>query len=420
MCNKKAILGLLFSAALMAALTGCGKAPLSSNPADVKQTDTAAVTSEAESPAPETAKEAVLYIGAPDQPKTVSIPNAGTAEELIGALSKETGWNLSLSLPPAAGELQDTLIIALSADSAIYNTPPEQQKDSYHVFDSEEYVLTVLNSVSETLCRNLDLNGVYFTSPDGGLLSLENGGYSFCYSNLYCWDYAFAKNCNQPLPEDEIGDIFISPSQLPIIEGTCTLTVMFKRPNMQPGDGSLTIYNEDGSVLETISVNDTEKVQSGDITDYERNYYCLKKGEGTSFHFYPENDFKAGNTYSIGVSEGAFLAEGGLKTQEIAPESWSFPCLDMKLTVTPKLGHWPVIKAGESVTYHFQFPDSVVRVYVEEPDTPANYSCSARELTSDGDITFTPNKPGEVSWEVKVELDDGNIVSFMETVTVTE
>ena len=420
MCNKKAIRGLLFGSVLLAALAGCGKAPLASHPADVKQTDTAAPSSEAESTSPEAGKDAVLYIGAPEQQKTVSIQNAGTAEELIQALSKETGWNLSLSLPPAAGELQDTLIISLSADSAIYNSPPEQQKDSYHVFDSEEYVLTVLNSISETLCRNLDLNGVYFTSPDGGFLNLENGGYSFCFSNLYCWDYAFAKGCNQPLPEDDIGDIFVSPSQLPVIAGACTLTIMFKRPNIQPGGGNLTIYNEDGSVFETIPVNDTDKVQSGDITDYDRNYYCLKNGEGTSFHFYPEHDFEAGHTYSIGISEGAFIAGEGLKFQEITPESWSFPCLDMKLTTTPKLGHHPVIKAGESVTYHFQFSDGVVRVYVKEPDNQTDYSCSVKELTADGDITFTPNKPGEVSWEVKVDLEDGNIISFIETVTVTE
>ncbi len=27
--------------------------------------------------------------------------------------------------------------------------------------------------------QNLDLDGVYFTSPDGGVLTLTNGGYSF-------------------------------------------------------------------------------------------------------------------------------------------------------------------------------------------------------------------------------------------------
>ncbi|RHB39272.1 hypothetical protein DW886_23775 [Enterocloster aldenensis] len=123
---------------------------------------------------------AVLYIGEPGHLREVSVQDVATAEELIDAIAKETGWNLTLARTPAAGELQDTLIIVLAADSAIYNAPLKQQKDSCHVFDSKDYVLTVLNSVSETLCRNLDLDGVYFTSPDGGVLNLTNGGYSFC------------------------------------------------------------------------------------------------------------------------------------------------------------------------------------------------------------------------------------------------
>lgn len=143
---------------------------------------------------------------------------------------------VTLAQPPAAGELQDTLKIAFAERSAIYNAPPDPQKDSYHVFNGEDYVLTVLDSVSETLCKNLDLTGVYFTSPDGGVLTLENGGYHFCYSNLYCWDYVFAQECNEPLPENEIGDVFTNPNQSPILEGPANLEIVFKRANVQPMD----------------------------------------------------------------------------------------------------------------------------------------------------------------------------------------
>ena len=278
MRNQKMIMGLLISSILAAMLAGCnGNAP-SLNKAETKPPGSTA-SLETERAALDKNEAAVLYIGEPDHLREVSVQDAATAEELIAAIAKETGWNLTLAQTPAAGELQDTLKIALAADSAIYNAPPEQQKDSYHVFDSEDYVLTVLNSVSETLCRNLDLDGVYFTSPDGGVLTLTNGGYSFCYSNIYCWDYAFARDCNEPLPQDELGPVFLGPNGVPIVEGPNTMEIVFKRSNVQQMPGTLTIYNEDGSVYETIATDDTTKMRSEPVPDYQRNYYNLKAEE---------------------------------------------------------------------------------------------------------------------------------------------
>lgn len=418
MRHKTRIQGLLIYSMLTVTLAGCSGNTSSSNPTDVNPPSTTA--SDAGSLAPDKNGTAALYIGAPGHVKEVSVPDASTAEQLIAALAKETGWNLTLAQPPAAGELQDTLKIAFAEGSAIYSAPPNPQKDSYHVFAGEDYILTVLDSVSETLCKNLDLTGVYFTSPDGGVLTLENGGYHFCYSNLYCWDYVFAQECNEPLPENEIGDVFTNPNQGPILEGPANLEIVFKRANVKPMAGTITIYDGDGSVLETMATNDSAKVRLEDVSDYDRNYYNLKEGEGTSIHIFPTKDFEAGKKYSVSVSEGAFTAANGLKSKKIERHQWSFYCIDMKITVTPKLGHEPVIKVGKPVTYHFQFSDDVKRVYVQKPKGDADYSYSPKELTSDGDIVFTPNKLGEINWIVRVELKDGNIISFSETPTVTE
>ncbi len=135
MRNQKMIMGLLISSILAAMLAGCnGNAP-SLNKAETKPPGSTA-SLETERAALDKNEAAVLYIGEPDHLREVSVQDAATAEELIAAIAKETGWNLTLAQTPAAGELQDTLKIALAADSAIYNAPPEQQKDSYHVFDS--------------------------------------------------------------------------------------------------------------------------------------------------------------------------------------------------------------------------------------------------------------------------------------------
>ncbi len=169
------------------------------------------------------------------------------------------------------------------------------------------------------------------------------------------------------------------------------MEIVFKRSNVQQMPGTLTIYNEDGSVYETIATDDTTKMRSEPVPDYQRNYYNLKAEEGTFFHIFPAKDFEA-EKIQRGYQCRAFAADGGLKLGEITKEQWTFYCIDMKLTVTPKLGNEPVIKVGEPVTYHFKFSDDVKRIYVQEPEGDADYSCSAKELTSDGDIVLFQGK----------------------------
>ena len=121
----------------------------------------------------------------------------------------------------------------------------------------------MLNSVSETLCRNLDLDGVYFTSPDGGVLTLDKRRLQLLLFQYLLLGLCFARDCNEPLPQDELGPVFLGPNGVPIVEGPNTMEIVFKRSNVQQMPGTLTIYNEDGSVYETIATDDTTKMRSG-------------------------------------------------------------------------------------------------------------------------------------------------------------
>lgn len=416
---KKIITGLLLFSVCALLLAGCAGQGASSAEAKGKKADSSATSTEKQSSAGDKKGDATLYIGEQDHLKKVSVQNASTAEELIAALAKETGWNLTLAKPVTDGADSDTKTVAFATASAIYSAPPDPQKESYHVYDSEEYVLTVLNSVSETLCKNLDLKGVYFTAPDGGVLTLENGGYNFSYSNIYEWDSSFAKAANQPLPDDSIGVLWVAPdSQTEAIGGSMNLNIVFKRPNVQLGTGNVTLYNGDGSVREVISIRDPKKVKIGEVTDHDRNYYNLKKGEGSLFRISPTEDFKPGATYSVSVDAGAFTAAGGLKNNAIPKDQWHIRCADLKVTTTPKLGHEPVGKVGEPITYHFQFADDISRIYAEEPEHSGDYSCSVKELTSDGDMVFTPKKPGQMSWTINVVFKNGETTGMTENLTV--
>ena len=73
-----------------------------------------------------------------------------TPDNVIAALAAETGWNLDLANPVSVDE-DGIATVAFAADSGVYGEPPEEQKDDYHVYDVEDWIYTVFNSVAESL-----------------------------------------------------------------------------------------------------------------------------------------------------------------------------------------------------------------------------------------------------------------------------
>ncbi|MDR3240117.1 MAG: hypothetical protein LBT44_08540 [Clostridiales bacterium] len=174
---------------------------------------------------PETADENItLYLGMPDGLKQVetTIP-AFAADAMISAISDETGWNLILALPVDEGEIPGSAVVSLSEDSTVYIGPPEIQKDAYHVFDTNELVFTVLNSIAETLTRN-GLTAVYFTAPDGiADLDFTEGGITFHFSAATPWDFdaVYADNF-----KDEGGEVYVTADDSPIIQTAATILML--------------------------------------------------------------------------------------------------------------------------------------------------------------------------------------------------
>ena len=72
-----------------------------------------------------------------------------TLDNVIAALAAETGWNLDLAKPVSVDE-DGIATVAFAADSGVYGQPPEEQKDVYHVYDVEDWIYTVFNSVAES------------------------------------------------------------------------------------------------------------------------------------------------------------------------------------------------------------------------------------------------------------------------------
>lgn len=159
---------------------------------------------EGKTPAPDT-KTVTLAIGRPDAMKQVSVTMDAdtdvTPDVLLEALAKETGWNLSVAAPVTM-DADGNAVVALAEDGSIYGKPPANQKDDYHVYDVDDWIYTVLNSIDATFKAN-GIAGVRFTAPDGGDISLINGDVHFALKNDFVWDYdaAYALNHDEASTE---------------------------------------------------------------------------------------------------------------------------------------------------------------------------------------------------------------------------
>lgn len=159
---------------------------------------------EGNTPAPDT-KTVTLAIGRPDAMKQVSVAldadTEVTPDVLLEALAKETGWNLSVAAPVTM-DADGNAVVALAEDGSIYGKPPANQKDDYHVYDVDDWIYTVLNSIDATFKAN-GIAGVRFTAPDGGDISLTNGDVHFALKNDFVWDYdaAYALNHDEASTE---------------------------------------------------------------------------------------------------------------------------------------------------------------------------------------------------------------------------
>lgn len=152
-----------------------GSGDSSSEPADSEGTS---------SSRPGENQSAVLYIGMNGRFQEYPLELEGeiTPGDLVAGISQLTGWNLDLADEITSGKGGMTVMFAET--SALFQGPPDPQKDEFHVFDAGQLSQTILDSIQKTLQNWVVVSGlgdpasvdVYFCGPDGGDLVLENIG----------------------------------------------------------------------------------------------------------------------------------------------------------------------------------------------------------------------------------------------------
>ena len=159
-------LTILFALMLCVVLAGCSQStpPRSGEPSQ-EPSGAVSVPPAAESgepatpadgtdvPAPaEGQQTATLYIGTKaggftEYPMTYE--GELTPEKLIQGIADLTGWNLTLAEPVISGK--GGMSVCLSDESALFQGPPDPQKEEFFMFGLDDLAETLLDSIQKTL-----------------------------------------------------------------------------------------------------------------------------------------------------------------------------------------------------------------------------------------------------------------------------
>lgn len=373
---------------------------------------------DAETPEPQ-GKTVNLVIGQPDNLKTVTATvDEVTPENLLVALAKETDWNLDLASAVTTRDVAGKTVanIAFAKDSGLYTEPPQNQKDAYHVYDREDWIYTLLNSVSETFRAN-GYDGVSFTAPDGGKLVLDN---NFYLMPNFVWNYdaAYASNHQD---EKTFDNFYTSPDTNAINPvGIDALAIYLPVSGADIADGTMTVYNEAGEAIKTVQLKDVASVNKTLDQEYLENfstYYNWDKLTIVNLHL--DRSLWTAGKYSIHLDGNSIKGNDGRLLPEITREQWkfevggfgigdsTFPNVEPSKLELGKKYTVDVILDGEHADRAFIYPENGL------------ISSDITTFTKSGTATFTPEKSTNgkdtLLWQVDFYKGDTFVYSIVYT-----
>ena len=208
-------IAILFALTLCVALAGCNQPapPQSGEPVQTpsgsvstppveEPTEPAPPADEPTTPTPaEGEQTATLYIGTKaggfaEYPMTYE--GELTPEKLIQGIADLTGWDLTLAEPVISGK--GGMSVCLSSESALFNGPPDPQKDEFHVYDAGQLAEMILDSIQKTLQEGFTLEGgdpdaldIWYYMEGEQPLELPDLGLSWPIDQPYQWEGAESK-----------------------------------------------------------------------------------------------------------------------------------------------------------------------------------------------------------------------------------
>lgn len=168
---------------MAASLAGCG-APVKEQGSSSDQTSSTASSAESQGNSSQAQmQEATLYIGTKDSLQEFSFKYEEELkpEMLIQGIAELTGWDLSLADEVTIGK--GGMTVSFAKTSALFVGPPENQKETFFMYDAQTLSQTILDSIKKTLQENFvdteaggdpDSLDIYYSMEGDQPLTLEN------------------------------------------------------------------------------------------------------------------------------------------------------------------------------------------------------------------------------------------------------
>ena len=104
-----------------------------------------------------------------------------TPENLIAAMGELTGWDLTLSEDDPVTTGKGGMTVSFAPESAIFTGPPEEQKDEFHMYSSDQLCYTIFDSIQKTLRENFSPENpealdIYYCTDGSTEIELDNLG----------------------------------------------------------------------------------------------------------------------------------------------------------------------------------------------------------------------------------------------------
>lgn len=105
-----------------------------------------------------------------------------TPENLIAAMGELTGWDLT-RVRRSGDHRQGRHDCIFCAGECRLHRPPEEQKDEFHMYSSDQLCYTIFDSIQKTLRENFSPENpealdIYYCTDGSTEIELDNGGSS--------------------------------------------------------------------------------------------------------------------------------------------------------------------------------------------------------------------------------------------------
>lgn len=210
-----------------------------------------------------------------------------------------------------------------------------------------------------------------------------------------------------PLPVDSIGPVSFTPNEngYSMVYGSNTLHAYFKRDNVIPGSGKMTIRNSaDDSVVEEIDLQDKTKCIAG---EHDSTFSLLGWDGGTHLIIRLEKIPASGESYYVNLEEGAFTSQdASLRSKAVSdPSTWRYGVADYG--VIPALPSGSAVYVGDVLSADVLVREPAVLAKVENYDEN-RVRFNDKEFEQDGKLDIKIYQIGDDPFTVTFYDDDDN------------